>query len=173
MLARSHARDTFSPIKIFGLHFHGTSPAQAAVNGVSCHVGRIAGQRNFIHEVIMPDRDQSHTANRGFASMDEQRQREIAREGGHASGGNFKNDPPRAAEAGRKGGQSVPAEERSFSRDPALASEAGRKGGEHSHGSQHGGQTSSGHQGGGNFAEDRERAAGAGRRGGEHSHGHR
>lgn len=67
---------------------------------------------------------------RGFASMDEEKQREIARKGGasvpshersfsrnhdlavaagrkggHESGGNFRNDPKRAAEAGRKGGQ--------------------------------------------------------------------
>ncbi|OZA13938.1 MAG: stress-induced protein, partial [Rhodobacterales bacterium 17-64-5] len=41
------------------------------------------------------------TSNRGFASMDDERQREIASEGGKASGGNFKNDPERAAEAGR------------------------------------------------------------------------
>ena len=68
----------------------------------------------------MPDRDQSYSSNRGFASMDQQRQREIASKGGQASGGNFKNDPERASEAGRKGGQSVPAEERSFSRDPGI-----------------------------------------------------
>jgi general stress protein YciG len=82
----------------------------------------------------MADRDQSHTANRGFASMDRKKQREIASKGGHASGGNFKNDRERASAAGRKGGQSVPASERSFSRDPRLAAQAGRKGGEHSHG---------------------------------------
>jgi uncharacterized protein len=82
----------------------------------------------------MADRDRSQNSNRGFASMDQQRQREIASKGGRASGGNFKNDPGRAATAGRKGGQSVPASERSFSRDPALAAEAGRKGGEHSRG---------------------------------------
>jgi len=52
------------------------------------------------------------TSNRGFASMDVNKQREIA----------------------RKGGESVPAEKRSFSQDRTLASEAGRKGGEHSHG---------------------------------------
>lgn len=40
----------------------------------------------------------------GFASMDESKQREIARKGGKASGGNFKNDPKRASEAGKKGG---------------------------------------------------------------------
>jgi general stress protein YciG len=47
----------------------------------------------------------SGASNRGFASMDQDRQREIARMGGSASGGNFKNDPERAAEAGRKGGE--------------------------------------------------------------------
>lgn len=82
----------------------------------------------------MADRGQFRTSNRGFASMDEKRQREIASKGGQASGGNFKNDRRRAAEAGRKGGQSVPPSERSFSRDHGLAAEAGRKGGEHSHG---------------------------------------
>lgn len=47
-----------------------------------------------------------NTSNRGFASMDEQKQKEIASKGGKASGGNFKNDPQRASEAGRKGGSS-------------------------------------------------------------------
>jgi uncharacterized protein len=127
----------------------------------------------------MADRDQSQTSNRGFASMDEKKQRDIASKGGQASGGNFANNPERAAEAGRKGGQSVPAEERSFSKDHELAAESGRKGGEHSHGgptggSQQGGQAHGGHQGGpGNFAEDRERASEAGRKGGEHSRGSR
>jgi general stress protein YciG len=54
----------------------------------------------------------NNTENRGFASMDEEKQKEIA----------------------SKGGKSVPAEERSFSKDPELASEAGKKGGENSHG---------------------------------------
>ena len=75
----------------------------------------------------MPDRDQSHTSNRGFASMEQQKQREIASKGGQASGGNFKNDPARAAEAGRKGGHDLPAEQRSFSKDRELAAEAGRR----------------------------------------------
>jgi general stress protein YciG len=47
------------------------------------------------------------TSNRGFASMDAEKQREIA----------------------RKGGRSVPDEKRSFSQNRQLASEAGRKGG--------------------------------------------
>lgn len=48
------------------------------------------------------------TSTRGFASMGEDRRREIA----------------------SKGGRSVPAEKRSFSQDRGLASEAGRKGGQ-------------------------------------------
>lgn len=47
----------------------------------------------------------SDTSRRGFASMDEDKQREIASKGGKESPGNFRNDPERAAEAGRKGGQ--------------------------------------------------------------------
>lgn len=43
---------------------------------------------------------------RGFASMDAERQREIASMGGRASGGNFARNPARASAAGRKGGRS-------------------------------------------------------------------
>ena len=70
------------------------------------------------------------TSNRGFASMDPEKQREIASKGGQASGGNFANDPERAAEAGRKGGENSGG---NFRNDPERAAEAGRKGGEHSH----------------------------------------
>ncbi len=81
--------------------------------------------------------------NRGFAAMDDDKQRDIA----------------------RKGGASVPDDERSFSKDRELAAQAGRKGGEHSHG---GGSHGDGQRGGsGNFANDRERASEAGRRGGQ------
>jgi uncharacterized protein len=45
------------------------------------------------------------TEDRGFASMSDSKQREIASKGGKASGGNFKNDPQRASEAGKKGAQ--------------------------------------------------------------------
>ena len=51
-------------------------------------------------------------SNRGFASMDREKQRAIA----------------------RKGGESVPNEKRSFSQDRGLAAAAGRKGGEASQG---------------------------------------
>ncbi len=56
--------------------------------------------------------EQERKSNRGFASMDRDKQREIA----------------------RKGGRSVPNEKRSFSQNHQLASEAGRKGGHSSHG---------------------------------------
>ena len=52
------------------------------------------------------------TSTRGFASMDPEKQRAIA----------------------RKGGESVPNEKRSFSQNPELAPLAGRKGGHASHG---------------------------------------
>ena len=60
----------------------------------------------------MVAREKSSTSTRGFASMDAEKQREIA----------------------RKGGRSVPNEKRSFSQNHRLASEAGRKGGHSSHG---------------------------------------
>ena len=46
----------------------------------------------------------SGSSQRGFASMSPEQQQRIASKGGQASGGNFKNDPERAAEAGHKGG---------------------------------------------------------------------
>ena len=99
----------------------------------------------------------ANQSGRGFAGMDDDRQRDIA----------------------SKGGQSVPAEKRSFSQDHELAAEAGKRGGESSHGDrqqqqgtsqsqrQHG--SSSEHRGGsGNFADNRQKASEAGRKGGQH-----
>jgi uncharacterized protein len=70
---------------------------------------------------------------RGFAAMDVERQRAIARKGGESvpkEKRSFARNPALAIEAGRKGGQSVAPEQRSFSKNPTLAAEAGRKGGE-------------------------------------------
>ena len=58
------------------------------------------------------------TSNRGFASMKQERQKQIASMGGRA----------------------VPDEKRSFSQNRQLASEAGRKGGYSSHGNRRSGQ---------------------------------
>ena len=59
----------------------------------------------------VPTQD-GRTSNRGFASMNQERQRQIA----------------------SMGGKAVPDEKRSFSQNPELAAEAGRKGGQASHG---------------------------------------
>jgi len=56
-----------------------------------------------------------------------------------------------------------------FANDPERAREAGRKGGEQSHGSGRSGSSQGGK--GGNFAQDKQKASDAGRKGGEHSHG--
>jgi uncharacterized protein len=61
-----------------------------------------------------------NTSNRGFASMDENKQREIASMGGHASGGNFAKDRKRASAMGKRGAANQP-------------TEAKRRGGENSH----------------------------------------
>ncbi len=76
------------------------------------------------------------TSNRGFAAMDADKQRAIARKGGEsvpAEKRSFSQDRALAASAGRKGGQSVADEDRSFSRNRTLASRAGQKGGQASH----------------------------------------
>ena len=73
---------------------------------------------------------------RGFASMDAEKQRAIARTGGESvprEKRSFSQNTALAAEAGRKGGKSVSPTNRSFSRDPILAKDAGRKGGRASH----------------------------------------
>lgn len=55
------------------------------------------------------DDSSNNTSNRGFASMDEKKQRQIASKGGRSQGkennpGNFANDKKKAKEAGREGG---------------------------------------------------------------------
>ncbi len=70
------------------------------------------------------------TSNRGFASMDEEKQREIASKGGkaaHERGTAHEFTSEEAREAGRKGGEKV-------SQDREHMSEIGRKGGESSRG---------------------------------------
>lgn len=77
-------------------------------------------------------RTDGQKSNRGFASMDQAKQREIASKGGQSvppEKRSFSQDPQLAATAGRKGGEAVPPEGRSFSQNRELAAEAGRKGG--------------------------------------------
>ncbi|GGA51614.1 KGG domain-containing protein [Dyella nitratireducens] len=85
---------------------------------------------------------------RGFAGMDEARQREIASQGGraaHESGHAHEFSSAEAREAGRKGGEAV-------SQNRGHMSAIGQKGGEA-------------------VSENREHMADIGRKGGEHSHG--
>ena len=79
--------------------------------------------------------NQGGGSDRGFAVMDDDDQREIASKGGSESPGNFKNDPERAAEAGRKGGE--------------ARAEGGQGGGGQGGGGQSGGGGQGGGQGGG------------------------
>lgn len=80
----------------------------------------------------MAEEHQETGTRRGFAAMDQQKRREIARKGGanvpHDKR-SFAQNRALAAEAGRKGGRSVAAHARSFSQNRVLAAEAGRKGG--------------------------------------------
>jgi uncharacterized protein len=75
---------------------------------------------------------QDRVSTRGFARMDQEKQREIARKGGanvpHEKR-SFSQNRALASDAGRKGGRAVGPQARSFSRNRKLASEAGRKGG--------------------------------------------
>jgi general stress protein YciG len=70
---------------------------------------------------------------RGFAGMDQDKQRAIARKGGanvpHDKR-SFAQDRSLASEAGRKGGRAVAPQDRSFAQNRALAAAAGRKGGQ-------------------------------------------
>jgi len=68
----------------------------------------------------------SEKSKRGFASMDKDKQREIASKGGkaaHEKGTAHEFTPEEAREAGRKGGETV-------SKDREHMAEIGRKGGE-------------------------------------------
>ena len=90
--------------------------------------------------------------NKGFGSMDPQKQKNTASQGGQSQGqqnnpANFANDSQKASQAGEKGGTAahqsghaheLTEEERSrggsnsggnFANDPQRASDAGRKGG--------------------------------------------
>ena len=78
----------------------------------------------------MADKNKGQSSGRGFASMDDDKQREIASKGGqaaHEQGSAHEFDSDEAREAGRKGGEAV-------SQDREHMSENGRKGGEASRG---------------------------------------
>jgi general stress protein YciG len=77
------------------------------------------------------------SSNRGFAAMDEDKQREIASKGGkaaHEKGTAHEFSSQEAAEAGSKGGKAAHAKGTAHEFSSEEAAEAGRKGGQHSHG---------------------------------------
>jgi general stress protein YciG len=92
---------------------------------------------NDMFEVkIMTQQKNSHTNqkgsenNRGFASMDEDKQREIASKGGqaaHQKGTAHEFTPEEAREAGHKGGQAAHQKGTAHEFTPEEAKEAGHK----------------------------------------------
>lgn len=79
----------------------------------------------------MPSRDRGKS--RGFGSMDEDKQREIASKGGkaaHEKGTAHEFTSEEAREAGRKGGKAAHAKGTAHEFDSEEAREAGRKGGQ-------------------------------------------
>ena len=89
--------------------------------------------------------NQGGKSNRGFASMDPQRQREIASEGGraaHEKGTAHEFTSEEAREAGRKGGMARSANRRSGNTGSQASGSS--SGGGHDSGSQGGGSHSSG-----------------------------
>src|ERR671937_1130256 len=73
---------------------------------------------------------------RGFASMDKEKQRQIASKGGraaHAKGTAHEFTPEEARAAGRKGGQAAHRKGTAHEFTPEEARAAGRKGGQSSH----------------------------------------
>jgi general stress protein YciG len=78
-------------------------------------------------------KQESSQSNKGFASMDPEKQREIASQGGkaaHEKGTAHEWDSKEASEAGKTAHEKGTAHEW----DSKEASEAGKKGGAHSHG---------------------------------------
>lgn len=92
----------------------------------------------------MATRNNQDNSNRGFASMDEEKQREIASKGGqaaHEKGTAHEFTSEEAREAGRKGGEAVSADRAHMAE---IGSEGGRARGERSGGEE--GQSNSNRQ---------------------------
>ncbi|MGE8258875.1 MAG: KGG domain-containing protein [Stenotrophomonas sp.] len=100
----------------------------------------------------MANNQNQGNSNRGFASMDEDKQREISAKGGraaHESGNAHEFSSEEAREAGRKGGEAV-------SQDRQHMADIGREGGQSRGGSQ-----------GGNQGGQQQQQRGGGNRGGQ------
>jgi uncharacterized protein len=92
---------------------------------------RISGQQEA-NGMAQEQKGHGSGALRGFAGMEQHKQREIARKGGANVPNDkrsFAQDRELASDAGRKGGRAVAPQRRSFAQNRALAAAAGRKGG--------------------------------------------
>jgi len=83
-------------------HGGGNTQNQSSGTG-NTNPGNFANRpKEEVQEIAAKGGHASHSG--GFASMDADKQREIASEGGKASSGSFEPGSERAREAGRKGG---------------------------------------------------------------------
>jgi len=121
-----------------------------------------AGPESGVHGPASGERATHHGEQRGFAAMDEGKQRQIASKGGkaaHEKGTAHEFTPDEARLAGKKGGEAV-------SKNRTHMAQIGRKGGERvSQDREHMAQI--GRKGGEAVSGDRERMAQIGRKGGE------
>jgi len=123
-------------------------------------MGREAQREDVENTEDTQDEQSEHS--RGFAAMDEQKQRQIASKGGkaaHEKGTAHEFTSDEARQAGRKGGERV-------SRDRQHMADIGRRGGERvSQDRQH--MAAIGRRGGETVSGDRQHMAEIGRKGGE------
>ena len=129
---------------------HPENGPESGLHGPESTVGPASGERALHHE------------QRGFAAMDEGKQRQIASKGGkaaHEKGTAHEFTPEEARVAGKKGGEAV-------SKNRQHMADIGRKGGERvSQDREHMAQI--GRKGGEAVSGDREHMAQIGRKGGE------
>lgn len=103
-----------------------SSPSRKPQESAAQDPGRSGTGHEENKRVDSPDPPQASTRGRGFAAMDPQRQREIARQGGraaHRSGNAHEFDSQQARAAGRKGGEAI-------SQNRAHMARIGARGGE-------------------------------------------
>ena len=123
---------------------------------------QLTGPESGVHGPASGERTTHHHDQRGFAAMDEGKQRQIASKGGkaaHEKGTAHEFTPEEARLAGKKGGEAV-------SKNRQHRADIGRKGGERvSQDREHMAQI--GRRGGEAVSGDREHMAQIGRKGGE------
>jgi uncharacterized protein len=113
--------------------FEGFVPSAGLVGPVNLDLASLVLADDRSVEVVRGAQQRTIADLRGFAGMDADKRRDIAKKGGASvprDKRSFVRDPVLAAQAGRKGGRAVAPEARSFSSNRELAAQAGRKGGQ-------------------------------------------